>query len=416
MSINLRKYIETMLMVIVTIAFLEFYVATYIWNGLYHISSLTYLFLGISITVGLLIDIRRDKKIALYYLLIIVCLLSAIINKSTLAAYIYYLKYYIFPISFAILAKKTGSAKLLKLIVFLYLLNVVLNIGWLLKINPLPDHYINNWADFAIGTIGSTYFAFLSIIFMVFYIINPKIIPLLVSSFGLIITNSLTLWGLSVPVFFISSGIKLKRIVSLLLIVLSAGLLFIVLFPKIYSNTIHRIGVFSDVHFVKEDLYTDMFMDYQNHPMKIVFGFGPGQKSSMASEAVSSMYYKNHIEPIKYKYDIPGGSVMNKYYSGVASIFWEIGLLGSVIYVYLIFLILFENKLSDKDVRMNLSFVLLLFLWMGVSDFFRNDYLGIITFVLIGILGNGLLPQFKALKINWIYNGTKHRNSYHLVR
>jgi hypothetical protein len=113
---------------------------------------------------------RNQKPAAWFFRLMIglffICVASTLINGSSPKKAILFFFSYIFPIvSFYLVRNYLGSGKNIRLFVKVmagvFLLQVVLNLGWLFKINPLP----NNWLythDFAIGSMRSqTHVAYL---------------------------------------------------------------------------------------------------------------------------------------------------------------------------------------------------------------------------------------------------------------
>jgi hypothetical protein len=141
-----------------------------------------------------------------------------------------------------------------------------------------------------------------------------------------------------------------------------------------------------------------MFEDFSNEPFKLLTGFGPGERSSFASEWAVSEFYNNNITYFSETLYVEGGSVMDKYYSGFASIFWETGIAGFICLILLFRKFMLNKDLSNRERRLNIAFIVLFFLWSLVMDTFRHSNLSILYIMLAGILSNGIEGQIARLK------------------
>ncbi len=384
------RFIENILIIIVFIAFIENYVSIYIFPALNFITARLYFVLGIWLTIELFWYNDKNYYTKIYFFLIITVFLSFLLNLASFTGLIYYYKLYIFPFTLLIWVYKLKSFKIFKLFVWMYILNVVLNFGWLFRINPLPNNYKNNWADFAIGTTGSMFFGYLSLVLLVFGFIYRRKLLSIIAGFCLIITSSFVLFGFTIPVLFIASKAKLRQYISVFALVMILILGFRIFLPGTYGDTVKRIEIIKNLKFPKLDLYYDMFNDFRKYPVHILFGFGPGERTSLASEQTDSKFYRNTVMYYSFNYAITGGSIMDKFYSGISSIFWEIGCLGIVLVGILLYKMLLTKSLTSKEKKLNLSVLVLFILWSLIVDPFRNSYLSILYFSLLGLLSVGI--------------------------
>ncbi len=152
----------------------------------------------------------------------------------------------------------------------LFLINILLNVGWLLHLNPFPNAYKNTLDDFAIGTVGTAFFAFISILFILYGYIYKKKLFMFFSGFALLMSNSLALFGIFIPVIISATKFKIKYYILLLFITLSLVISFIYLMPDVYKFTVNRLEIVSDLRFAKFELYTEMYESFAKHPLKLI--------------------------------------------------------------------------------------------------------------------------------------------------
>jgi len=168
--------------------------------------------------------------------------------------------------------------------------------------------------------------------------------------------------------------------------------------PNIYEFTTSRLDVVSRLQFAKLELYTEMFDEFSSDPLMLLTGFGPGERSSFASEQTESKFYSNNITYFSETLYVDGSSIMDKYYSGFASVFWETGILGLISLIIIFRKFLLTGNFSRREKRLNISFIVLFFLWSIVMDTFRHSNLSILYVMLAGILSNGIENQIVKLK------------------
>jgi hypothetical protein len=141
-----------------------------------------------------------------------------------------------------------------------------------------------------------------------------------------------------------------------------------------------------------------MFEEFSNDPLMLLTGCGPGERSSFASEQTESEYYNNNITYFSETLYVDGSSIMDKYYSGFASVFWESGIAGLLCLVIIFKKFLIGKDLSKQEKKLNISFIVLFVFWSLVMDTFRNSNLSILYMMLAGILSNGIEGQLARLK------------------
>jgi hypothetical protein len=280
----------------------------------------------------------------------------------------------------------------------LFFFNVALNIGWLFKINPLPNIYINALDDFAIGTVGNAFVAFIAMIFILYGYIYKKKLLALFSGFVFLMSNSFALFGIFLPVMLSATKFRIKHYLGLVMGMVIIVFSFAYLMPDIYEFTTSRLDIVSKLQFAKLELYTEMFDEFTSNPLMLVTGFGPGERSSYASEQIESEFYNNNVTYYSETLYIEGSSIMDKYYSGIASVFWETGLAGLLCLIIIFKKFLFSPDLTKQEKRLNISYIVLFVLWSLVMDAFRNTNLSILYMMLAGILSNGIESQLARLK------------------
>ena len=401
---NPRNYINTILEILLIYSFLESYIGEYIWSGFYFISSRIYVLVLIWLFVELLLASNKSNK-AFNYLIywLIFSLVSFLFNFSGLAGLLIYLKTYLLPFIIIYWIIENHSGRLVKIFFYMVILNVLLNLGWLLKINPLPNRYINTLDDLAIGTVGTAFFAFLSIAFILYGYIYKKKFVAVISGFCLILSNSLALWGIFLPTMISATKFRIKHYLSITIVIGILIISFSYLMPNVYSFTVNRLDLVSKLKFAKLEMYSEMITEFQSHPLNLIYGFGPGERSSYASEEVQSKFYNNEITYYSENLYIEGSSIIDKYYSGIASVVWETGLAGLFLFIMILYKYLFNKGLTPREKKLNFAFLVLFILWSMVMDTFRNTNLSILYMMMIGILGLGIeqfIPERKEETVN----------------
>lgn len=385
---------------ILIISFFENYISQYYWNFLSKIANRVYFTLEIWLVLEILINKIKSFKINIYFLLTFSTILSFLINGSSIQGLIYYTKLYILPLIVLIWSYYLKEKLLLKIILYLYLFNLLLNVTWLIGINPLPNIYRNDWVDLAIGTIDSTFFGFLSIIGLMYCIVFKRFFFAILFLFGLIITNSLTLFVIaliiSIPAF------KLKIKYMFVIIVLMTGIISIYTthIPNWYESHLLRFKSLSITNIYKYEMYDAFTKDFLANPTNLLFGFGPGERTSGASEAISSDYFLSAVSRYSESIFLRGGSILDHFDSGITSIIWEIGLIGFILWTAVFYTFLVNKQLTKSDRYFNLLIIFLLFLSQLIFDFFRKSNLAIIISIFYGISASGISDYFVKQSVN----------------
>jgi hypothetical protein len=277
----------------------------------------------------------------------------------------------------ALVASKRSTLLVYKLVAVFVLLQLVLNAGWLLGINPLPNRHAaaRNYLDMCHGSLGSQSWEAYIMICLLFFALAmvrhlPKskyrlwawlLVPISLIQFKFTFTNhavpylvavgGVYLWMISDNIiqffrksmFYIVLGVALVGVTKLAQSsVYKSGSSENMSYPFSKENLQSRWGKF--LHAPKIDLTNKLVVQWRTlHPWDWTMGMGAGNgTSTVGMSRVSPGAFEllqEYYLTVSGQQERQGNSVMEDPSSGVLSIWSEIGVLGVVLFygLYLAF-------------------------------------------------------------------------------
>lgn len=345
--------------------------------------------------IMVLVGIRSMKRplafshkgyIVLFFALILVGVISTFASKAPLLPFVNgMLTYYSFPFVLLI-AYECRSEKTMKYVWNLaagfIVVQVLLNLGWIAGVNPLPNKHamVGNYSDVCHGTLLSAQWVAYMMIWLIFLFISfgryalsrqrKRIAYLLASiafvQFQFTFTNHAYLYlilcaGIYLVVIARSANDFLKKLVFISLfasIAITVGILAQrSIYDKNQSSAVQVSSVFSKqnltarydrfVRAPKMQLINKVTLRWaRTEPFQWLIGLGVGNgTSAIGMTRVSPGAFEllaEHYLTQTGREQRAGSSIMESTYSGLVSLWSEIGALGYLIYQGMCFLVAFR--------------------------------------------------------------------------
>lgn len=401
----------------------------FIWNSIFRINLLAraddiMMLLILAVFLGNFI-LRRVKRIPymkIYLLLVGLVFFSKVVNGSGLTNLALFLLAYcapflVFCLIYTIDDKKLGE-KFIKLILLVFLFGVVLNLGWYLRINPIPNiHY--GTIDFAKGSLGScdtfAYFTIIIIFLLLSLIRQTKerkkklkygwLLSIAFVQLYLTYTNHAYLYFIALfVVYLVITRQRLSGYIALSgLAIVLVGLLstvgqsrmaaemdgyqgFRMSDPKELQG---RFEQFQESH--KVDLFNKVVINgYEEGFLQYLIGHGPGAGVGTVARNKPSDYTFRMLGEYYLTYSgrlgMAGASITQSPWSGISSLWSEVGMLGTLLF-FMLFLLpvkivvtgllkgLYENNGIEKvTAEFFVMFLATFFVINLMKDFWCTDY------------------------------------------
>jgi len=354
--------------------FLSFYILPYPieilhvlpWNIADFIDEVFVLFCLIFL---MFISVKRNYIILPFLkyvvLFIYISILSLLVNSSPLISGVHFLFSFLKPIIFFyfILNVKLPEKfyfKVFYLIIFISIVQILINIGWFLGVNPLPNPLSYPDPDFAVGTFGHKSSREVANFLCLIFIFLMTYIKFYTKSKYNIILGSLLLFTLSLSsskITFVVLFITIIIILPLLLdvrifryIIISALLLLVGIIslkkvePLIFDRfmTYISIGIRENPKIIA---YKDLMFELKNDVPFYLLGAGPGMYASTMAISkktplalkyvINPNFYDQHISISGLKISSTGiGFIRATGYTGIAG---DIGFFGLFAYLLIYF-------------------------------------------------------------------------------
>ena len=383
-------------------------------------------------------DFKHKGFITVYGLLMLTVVVSFLFYRGSPISFVNVLfSYYAFPVILLLAYTCRSERNILVFIktsaVFL-LLQVVLNIGWIIGINPLPNRHawVRNMSDICHGSIGrADWLAYASIALVFLFITTARYFPkgrLRTLSILLTVVAAIqfrfTFTNHALPYIVGCAGIyilMISRTIGSFVRYVVTGLVLVLILTfmaqavkssavgvggenisELFSkrNLDHRWRNF--VRAPKMNLIKTVTLDWQHtHPRRWLIGLGPGNGTSTvgmtrvspgAYELLADFYLTQTGEEER-----RGNSLLESTYSGLTAIWSEIGIIGYILFNALHWLLFFRVfRLVRQKRYTNLyqrilaeAFVPALFLFIissFLNDLFWSDFWQVTIWVWAGFV------------------------------
>ena len=200
-------------------------------------------------------DGQVKKFYKLFVSMIILIIISGLLNNSSKIGIVHFIKSYcmfgfIFLVTYKFI-RNDDSYKFIKFIKNLMIVQLILNLGWMVKINPISNKMIQSPNDFAIGTLGyANDVAYMTV--MYFFVLlsifqnspNKKlklsaIVLLLVMTLGLFITytfHAYLLLGICFAIYYFINIKNFKNRVFPIIAAVLVSIIFLAINSQIQSE------------------------------------------------------------------------------------------------------------------------------------------------------------------------------------
>ncbi len=296
-------------------------------------------------------------------------------------------------------------------------LQLVLNLGWLVGVNPLPNPTILK-VDFAIGTLGGcniVAYLMASVIFLLFAMFHnfPDLKQKLLTAFGGLLTafqliltftfHVLPLLALLVfaQTFYGVKALRYKLAMIAMIAVFTIGFLYVKSDPRlsrVFDLPAEDVMTVSEFRNrwqqmwsgSKGQAYYNIFVHARRDMPAWFIGAGPGNFASGIGSVHNSMLAEKYINYIYLTWsgrlEVAGGSITQHVTTGLSAIYSEFGPLGVLLFFGLHIMAaahvlrLFRRKAYRTPIRRALAeaFIPTMLLYLGlnlISDFFHNTFL-----------------------------------------
>jgi len=301
---------------------------------------------------------------------------------------------------------KSHYSNIFYTLIVIFKIQFIINLFWALGVKLLPNVLLNHNYDWAIGTVGdSFYVCALSFLVLSYYIIkyiqNFKFSTI---RYIEIITIAISIiqiyWTQSKVMFVLCPFIVIIALIILLDYHRKYKLIFFILFgsiilsPFILNVSTQTIELYDRAQGFykmspKVSSYKAVFGTIDSDPLLSLFGLGLGQGASFIARENESQFHKSYI-----KYDNIEGSIITNAYSGIISIKSELGYLGVTIFI-LFFVIIIKNLYkiikNTNPYSEEYYFLFASFSWMIfylsiniISDHLQHTFLPIMTGIIAG--------------------------------
>lgn len=310
------------------------------------------------------------KFYQIFVSLIILIILSGILNNSSKIGIIHFIKSYcmfgfVFLVTFKFMINY-DSYKFIKFLEKLMIVQVILNLGWMAKINPISNKMIQSPNDFAIGTLGyANDVAYMTV--MYFFVLlsvfqnssNKKLksitlVLLMAMSLGLFITYTFHAYLLLGVCFTIYYFVNIKNFRNKALPIIAAiiiSIIFLVINSQLQKNSDSRNLSKLDsanltkryermINTAKGQTYYNSF--YRLPSEKGIYFFsGAGPANYMSTPALTRptpltfRYLGDFYLTFTGRQEMVGGSITQNPIVGICVIIGELGFIGFILYLAL---------------------------------------------------------------------------------
>lgn len=383
---------------------------------------------------------KRDMKryLILFFALFCLVVFSGLLNGTSKVNLFHFIKSYLLFGGFFIVARHffdgRDAKNFIKYFTFFILLQIVLNIGWWLGINPLPNPRGYSAVDFSIGTVGganSVAYLIIMFLFVLYGLFNSKVlrnkVPILamggLSLIAFFLTHTMHAYIFLAICFLIYSPISFRSAsplrAAIIIAIIVAPLLLLVnqmtankQYGSLEGNALTQKNLeyrwLKMTRGPKAESYADSFWHLPNEKFHYwIVGAGPARYMSVPARLrptpLALKYLGDFYLTHSGREERRGGSITQNPLVGVCALFGELGLIGIFLYLSLYALPLYRvvsflkaGLYRDAWQRiLAQALVPSLCVYLGLNllvDYFANLTFVILLWVWIAIVWNPIEP------------------------